>query len=376
MARKPSSGLPAKTPSIDEFRSRAWTYEVGLLKTGAYRASVVELEDCEAEGSTRAEALNNLEEALAEYLESAIARGEEIPQPLPLRHRTQSERLPKGRLTLRLPRWLHARIVRLARLEQVSVNQLISTALAAYAGEDDSSWRPLPANVPDAGAELRAVIGDNEKALEAAMKAIQTLEGVGATNLGLLLRALVTDRIQAVEGTYEASRHLGRSARKAADARHAHLAEAFWSESLRLVEENPHSRAAFGDFLFEQSRDEKLDEERHKQIIQLLKDAKSDWSRVQLHWCQWELAADRTTQQKTHDELVTALAEAAATYRGQAHRLTWVRYVRSLGKNKIISPQEIEKLVADAKWYLDRKDQTAAPLEIELSDVLPPKSRS
>lgn len=42
-----------------------------------------------------------------------------------------------GRVTLRLPKTLHAKISRLSAQEGVSVNQLLVTAVASYAGETD-----------------------------------------------------------------------------------------------------------------------------------------------------------------------------------------------------------------------------------------------
>lgn len=46
-----------------------------------------------------------------------------------------------GRVTLRLPRTLHAKISRLAAQEDVSVNQYLVTAIATYVGETDGISR-------------------------------------------------------------------------------------------------------------------------------------------------------------------------------------------------------------------------------------------
>ena len=48
---------------------------------GAYIAEVPELAGCMADGSTMAEALHNAERVIAEWIETALALGREIPQP-------------------------------------------------------------------------------------------------------------------------------------------------------------------------------------------------------------------------------------------------------------------------------------------------------
>lgn len=48
-----------------------------------YIAEVAELPGCLTAGETPQEALSNLEEALLGWLESALAHGDPIPEPLP-----------------------------------------------------------------------------------------------------------------------------------------------------------------------------------------------------------------------------------------------------------------------------------------------------
>jgi predicted HicB family RNase H-like nuclease len=56
----------------------------------------------------------------------------QFPAPYPI----QSDEF-SGRITLRLPKTLHAKISRQAAQEDVSVNQYLVTAIATYAGEAD-----------------------------------------------------------------------------------------------------------------------------------------------------------------------------------------------------------------------------------------------
>ncbi len=58
----------------------AWSEEDGV-----FVASMPELPGCMADGQTQAEALDNLHEVAALWIETARQRGREIPQP---RHRS------------------------------------------------------------------------------------------------------------------------------------------------------------------------------------------------------------------------------------------------------------------------------------------------
>lgn len=62
--------------------------------------------------------------------------GVAIPEPM-----QSSEVEYSGRVTLRLPKTLHARLDRLAKAEDVSLNQIMITGLATYVGEADGLSR-------------------------------------------------------------------------------------------------------------------------------------------------------------------------------------------------------------------------------------------
>ena len=62
----------------------------------------------------------------------AIEDGVSFPEPIPSLDEEYS-----GRVTLRMPKSLHAKIAQQAILEDVSVNQYLVTAIATYAGEVD-----------------------------------------------------------------------------------------------------------------------------------------------------------------------------------------------------------------------------------------------
>ncbi|MHB8060809.1 MAG: hypothetical protein ACYDHO_08265, partial [Gaiellaceae bacterium] len=104
-------------------------------------------------------------------------------------------------LSIRLPASLHGEFKRLAVREGVTLNHLITYVLSMHVGA--SGKVKFPANVPDEH-ELRSAIRVSEASCRTAIGLIRYFEENGATNLGLLLRALVADRILTIEGAHEA----------------------------------------------------------------------------------------------------------------------------------------------------------------------------
>ncbi len=88
-----------------------------------FLAQVPELPGCFTAGETEQEALEMLGEAMAGWLESALAHGDPIPEPV-------TDKSCSGRLLVRMPKTLHRRLAEQAVDEGVSVDQLIVTILA------------------------------------------------------------------------------------------------------------------------------------------------------------------------------------------------------------------------------------------------------
>jgi RNA polymerase sigma-B factor len=114
-----------------------------------WTAQAQELPGCEAYGDTAEEAIRGIEAAIEEWIEDALAKGRELPDPRP----TASY---SGRLMLRMPRSLHAALSEAAEREGVSLNQFIASSLeralalseaaTGEVSEDDSgNRRTLPA---------------------------------------------------------------------------------------------------------------------------------------------------------------------------------------------------------------------------------------
>jgi antitoxin HicB len=114
---------------------------------GDWTAEIDELEGCAAHGDTQAQALSRLEEAKRLWIHEALENGQPVPKP------SASEALPSGKWLQRVPRSLHKNLARLAKVEGVSLNQLVTTILSAHVGingrgaadvwrELDSAWAP------------------------------------------------------------------------------------------------------------------------------------------------------------------------------------------------------------------------------------------
>lgn len=97
------------------------------VESGGFTARVLEFPGCLSEGDTAGEAIENVNEALAGIVEVMIEDGDTIPEPF-------EEREWSGKLMLRMPPYLHSRVVALASLEGVSINRFLNDAVSQYAG--------------------------------------------------------------------------------------------------------------------------------------------------------------------------------------------------------------------------------------------------
>lgn len=89
-----------------------------------------DLPGCSAFGATQQDALNELQDAIAAWIQAAQAAGNPIPESsTPARDHHHS-----GKVLVRMPRGLHARLADAARREDVSLNQLIVYLLASATG--------------------------------------------------------------------------------------------------------------------------------------------------------------------------------------------------------------------------------------------------
>jgi predicted RNase H-like HicB family nuclease len=107
-------------------------YQIALRadeRNGGWTAQVEELPGCQAHGDSPEQAARRLRGAMEEWVGAALGRGEDVPEPRSLSGHS-------GRLLLRMPQSLHAELAHAADAEGISLNQLITTALASAVG-----WR-------------------------------------------------------------------------------------------------------------------------------------------------------------------------------------------------------------------------------------------
>jgi antitoxin HicB len=92
-------------------------------------AEIEELPGCLSQGATPEEAVSRVREAMLDWIGAALEDDKEIPEP-------GEAAAYSGRFLLRIPRSLHAELAREAEREGVSLNQFVTSALAAAVG-----WR-------------------------------------------------------------------------------------------------------------------------------------------------------------------------------------------------------------------------------------------
>ncbi len=99
-----------------------YTARIKRNSDGSYFAEIEELPGCMTEADTKEGVLKMLEDAKEAWLETALDRGINIPEP--------SEDEFSGKFNVRVPRFLHRELVYRAKNEGVSLNTLITTTLA------------------------------------------------------------------------------------------------------------------------------------------------------------------------------------------------------------------------------------------------------
>ena len=113
---------------------------------GGYIAIVPDLPGCSAFGETPEEALKESRDAIKAWIGAAQKAGNPVPPPS--KHR--EEALPSGKILLRLPKTLHARLLECAERDGTSLNTCLVSLLAQSVVEK-AFTSTKPANVQTAG---------------------------------------------------------------------------------------------------------------------------------------------------------------------------------------------------------------------------------
>jgi antitoxin HicB len=113
-----------KTKSIEEYLKEPYARVLIPEAEGGFSCEVLELPGCYAQGDTASEALNNLDDAIAVWIEAALAQGQTIPEAF-------ANYETSGKVALRLPRSTHQKAIQMAQLENMSLNTFIVGAVEA-----------------------------------------------------------------------------------------------------------------------------------------------------------------------------------------------------------------------------------------------------
>ena len=97
---------------------------------GGFIAIAKDLPGCSAFGKTAVDAAAEIQDAIKAWQQATKAAGNPIPEPSPHVGETI---LPSGKILLRLPRSLHASLIECAKMESVSLNQYLVSALSLSA---------------------------------------------------------------------------------------------------------------------------------------------------------------------------------------------------------------------------------------------------
>src|SRR3990167_4112462 len=125
-----------KTP--EEFLKEPYRRTHYPEENGGYYAEIEEFPGCFSTGETINEVLTNLEETAKSWIVAAINQGLKIPEPL-------AHQEYNGKIALRLPNTLHQQATRLAKLDGISLNTYLMTAVSYKVFGDDMFKRFIEA---------------------------------------------------------------------------------------------------------------------------------------------------------------------------------------------------------------------------------------
>ena len=94
---------------------------------GTFVAEIFEFPGCYAVGDTAADALTKLDDVVVDWIDAALAQGQEIPEPM--------ENVEySGKTVLRMSKGLHKRAAQCAEREGVSLNSFLVNCVAEQVG--------------------------------------------------------------------------------------------------------------------------------------------------------------------------------------------------------------------------------------------------
>lgn len=121
-ARSPEAST-VTDQQVEEIVSQPYRHELRRNEDGTWFAKVIELPGCMTEGDTEVDALENLQDAMRAWVRVQLEDGEPIPPP-------SAEAKFSGKFVVRVAPSLHRELVERAAQEGISLNALVSMALA------------------------------------------------------------------------------------------------------------------------------------------------------------------------------------------------------------------------------------------------------
>src|ERR1700681_117108 len=115
------------TKNLAYYLGLRYPYEVHEREE-SYFVTHPDLDGCMAEGTTLNDALSNLADSRELWIEARLNGGYDVPEPY-----SDSEE-SSGRLSLRMTPEVHSKLARIAERRGVSLNLLLNSVLASYAG--------------------------------------------------------------------------------------------------------------------------------------------------------------------------------------------------------------------------------------------------
>ena len=113
---------------LEYYLALPYRYEIIPAEEGGYIGLVPDLPGCITQGETLTGVISMIEDAKRAWLETALEEGIDIPEPV------GHDEDYSGKFVVRVPKSLHRDLVRKAREENVSLNQLATYLLATGVG--------------------------------------------------------------------------------------------------------------------------------------------------------------------------------------------------------------------------------------------------
>lgn len=101
---------------------------------GGFLITFPDLPGCMSDGETEEESLENGRDAFIAWMSARVDQGKDIPEPK-AKPVDFVEADVSGRFLARVPKYIHARLVKRAQREGVSVNSLVLSFIAAGLGQ-------------------------------------------------------------------------------------------------------------------------------------------------------------------------------------------------------------------------------------------------